>query len=137
MLVVQVITLLGEPYMFKIVLASVAALVLGVSAGSAAEFKGTVKVADKEKNTVTITVDGKDQTFTLGKDASIVNVKTVMGKKNKTSEEVTAIENGLDGLKKDAKVTILTEKQDDKEVATSIKVTDGATDAKKKKKKTT
>lgn len=115
---------------------ALAVLALCGSSAFAAELKGTVKDADKAKNSLTLTVDGKDTTYTLGKDASIVSVKTVTGKKNKTMEEVKTIDDGLAGVKRGAKVTLLTETQDGKDVVTSVKVTaDGAADGKKKKKK--
>jgi Cu/Ag efflux protein CusF len=103
---------------------------------NAAEIKGTVKDSSKAKNSITVTVDSKDTTYTLGKDASVVAVSTMKNKKGKTMEEVKTIDSGLDGVKAGAKVTLLTDTQDGKEVVTSVKVTSagGGDDAKKKKK---
>jgi hypothetical protein len=110
------------------------AILLTTSFG--AEVKGTLKSADKEKATLTLTVDMKETDYKVSKDASFVNVKTVKGKKNKTMDEVTNIEGGLGSLKNGSTVTIFTEKKEDVEVITSVKVTgDTGTPAKDKKKK--
>lgn len=112
----------------------VAGLAFFGATASAAEVKGTVKSADKEKNAITVTVEGKETLFTLGKDAEVVTVKMV-GKKNKQTEEKTAIENGLAGVKEGSQVTLVTDKKDDKEFVTAVKVTGEAETKKKKKKK--
>lgn len=111
---------------------------LGLTVTQADELKGIVKRVDKTASTVTVTVDGKDTTLPVGKDASIVAVSNVVakkGKKNKATEKLTTIENGLEGVKAGANVTLLTDKVDEKDTVTSIKVTDGATPVTPKKKK--
>jgi hypothetical protein len=111
---------------------------LGLAITQADELKGVVKRVDKTAKTVTVTVDGKDTTLPVGKDASIVavsNVAAKKGKKNKATEKLTTIDNGLEGVKAGANVTLLTDKVDEKETVTSIKVTDGAAAAKQQKKK--
>jgi hypothetical protein len=112
--------------------------VLSFSVASAAETQATVKSVDKTANTMVVTVDGKDTTYPVSKDASFVTVSLVPDKKGKKgTEKLTPIDGGLDGIKPGTKVTILTDMVEDKETVTSIKVSDGsdATPAKKKKKK--
>src|SRR5262245_35402519 len=93
-------------------------LVLGVALGD--DFKGRVKSTDAEKNTITVTVNDKDQTFNLAKDAKFVGL---YGKKvNKA--KILDIPGGLSGVRAGANVTVTTEKKDDKEVAISVKVED-------------
>lgn len=121
--------------MIRAAAGAVLAVLLGVAVGGADELKGTVKSVDKDKNTITLTVDGKETTYDVSKDASFVTTSTVPGKKGKTTEKATPIDGGLGGVKAGASVTVLTEKADDKESVTSVKVSDGAAPAAKKKKK--
>jgi opacity protein-like surface antigen len=121
--------------MIRAAAGAVLAVMLGVAVSAADEVKGTVKSVDKDKNTITLTVDGKETTFDVSKDASFVTTSTVPGKKGKTMEKATPIDGGLGGVKAGATVTVLTEKIDDKESVTSVKVSDGTATAKQKKKK--
>jgi hypothetical protein len=94
--------------------------------------KGVVKKIDAGKNTITLTVDGKDKVLDVLADASFTSVSTVPGKKpGQTMEKVENISDGLGGVKEGAKVTVLT---DDKDKVTSLKVDGGNSTAKKKKK---
>lgn len=111
------------------------ATLLGLSVATAAESQATVKSVDKTANTMVVTIDGKDKTFPVSKDASFVTVSQVPGKKGKTMEKLTPIDNGLEGIKPGTKVTILTDMVDEKETVTSVKVGDGGTTPMKKKKK--
>ncbi|MCE9566437.1 MAG: hypothetical protein K8U57_30810 [Planctomycetes bacterium] len=124
--------------MIRLMSGAVLALFVSVAASSAEEVKGTVKSVDATKNTIVVTVAGKDTTLPVSKDASVVTVTIVPGKKNKTTEKLTPIENGLTGVKAGANVTLLTDKVEDKDTVTSVKVSDGkaAVPPKKKKKKT-
>lgn len=92
---------------------------------------------DKEKNTITLTIDGKDTTFPVSKDASFVTVSQVPAKKGKTMEKLTPIENGIEGVKAGSKVTLATDTVDDKPTITSLKVSDGKPAVLPKKKKKT
>jgi len=92
----------------------------------AEEVKGKVKSVDAEKSTITITVDDKDQTLDVSKD---VKVTHLVGKKEKKAESQD-LPGGLGALTAGTAVTMTTEKKDDKDVVTAIKV-DGL--AKKKK----
>jgi hypothetical protein len=102
------------------------ALVLCAGSLSAADYKGKVKSVDTDKSTITISVDGKDMTFTVAKDAKFTGGK-------KIAEQLSA-----EGLKhpvlaktgkKAATVTITSE---DGKVATAIKVGGGKKGGKKK-----
>lgn len=112
--------------------------ILSCAITSAADTQATVKSVDKDKNSITVTVAGKDQTYPVSKDASFVSVSQVAGKKGKTTEKLTPIDGGLEGVKAGANVTLLTEVVDGKDTITSLKVSDGkaAAPGKKKKKKT-
>ncbi|CAN5545744.1 hypothetical protein BH11PLA2_BH11PLA2_25320 [soil metagenome] len=118
--------------MFRTCFAAAVALMLG-SIANAAEIKGKVAKVDAEGNKLTITVDGKDTTYTVAKDASFTTVSTSPAKKPKKPpvEKVETIEKGLAGISAGANVTVLAEK----ETISSVKVTAGSTDAPKKKKK--
>jgi hypothetical protein len=104
----------------KILLCSLAALILFAAAARADNIKCTIKAVGDNK--VTVTIDDKDKTFDLAKDAKIV----AAAKKNKTKD----VPGGLTGLKVGSDATITTEKVDDKVVVTNIQVA-----AAKKKKK--
>ena len=121
--------------MFRTAFATLAALAFGFSAASADEVKGTVKKTNVAGNTITLGVDGKDKMFPVSKDASFVNVESVKGKKGKPMEKVTPIDGGLGGVKEGATVTVLTDKVENKDTITSVKVGAAAGDAAAKKKK--
>src|SRR5262249_21395993 len=104
------------------------ALVLWAGVGLAEEIKGTVKSVDPEKRTITLTVGDKEKTFTVAKDAEIVNV-TKGKKKQPAAKEATP--GGLGGIMSLTDVTLTTAQKDGKEVVTSIQ----AEVQKKKKKK--
>lgn len=108
---------------------------LGCSTAVAAETQTTVKSVDKKANSIVVTTDGKDTKYPVSKDASFVTVSQVPDKKGKTTEKLTPIDGGLEGVKAGAKVTILTEKVDEKDTVTSVKVSDGSVAAPGKKKK--
>lgn len=110
--------------------------------GRGDEVHGVLKRVDPNKQTVVVSVDGKDKPFVVNKDASIVEVRTVPGKNGKSSDKLTTVESGIAGLSVGANVALLTETVDGKVAVTSIKSTpeskSGKTTqpaAKKKKKK--
>lgn len=111
------------------------ALALGLSAASAEELKGTIKKVSKEANRLTLTIDGKDRTLPVSKDASFVTVSSKKGKKGKPKETVTPLDGGFGALKEGSAVTVLTEKAGEKDQITSVKVGTGTTTGKKKVKK--
>jgi hypothetical protein len=98
-------------------LAAVAAALLGAGDLRADEIKGTVKKVDADKGKLTVTVNDKERTFDVPKDAK-VTIQIAAG-------NVTA----KDGLKNDwfkraAKdaytVEVTVEKKKDKEVVTKV-----------------
>jgi hypothetical protein len=113
---------------------------LSISVAEGTEIQGVVRSVNAGKNTIVLNVDGKDKSYPVSADAAFVSVSQVPGKKGKTTEKLTPIDGGLGGVKAGARVTVLTETIDDKDVVTSLKLGDGkaaaATPAKKKKKKT-
>jgi hypothetical protein len=86
---------------------------------------GKVKSIDTDKNTITVTVDDKDQTFTVDKGSKIWQP----GKTKKAPQ--VDVPGGLSGLKPDQPVVLTTEKKDGKDVVTQIKLEVAATKKKK------
>ena len=109
---------------------SLSILGLAFSVAGAEQVKGKIKSVDVDKNTVTITVDDKDQTFEVPKTAKVFSLG--YAKKGKVPKEVP-LDGGIGGLKIDSGVTVTTEKMDGKDVVTSIQL-DGTAKKKKKKK---
>ena len=101
------------------------ATVLCAASLLAEDVKGTVAGVDADKNTITLTVDGKDQTYTVSKDASIVT----------DDAKAKALSGGLASVKKGASVTLSTEKQEEVEVVTVVKVTKETKPPKERKKR--
>jgi Cu/Ag efflux protein CusF len=79
----------------------------------AAEITGKVKKVDLDKNTITVTVNDKDQEFSLTDDSKVLNAK---GKAVKDREK------SLKGLKEGAEVTVTSEKKSGKDVITELKL---------------
>lgn len=110
--------------------ASVVAVLVCCGFAMSEDVKGKVKSVDAEKNTIVVTVGDKDMTYTVAADAKIVTV--AKGKKGKPGVE-TPLADGLKGLKADTEVTLTTEKKDDKETVTGIKLGGGGKGKKDKK----
>jgi hypothetical protein len=94
--------------------AVVALLVLSVGAAFAAdkEAKGTIKSVDATKNTITVTVDGKDTDFMIGTDAKILDATGGDLKDRLKSAD----------LKAGAKVTVTCTTKDGKDVCTKVQL---------------
>lgn len=104
--------------MFRSMLASVA-LAVFVSTGSAVEVKGPVTKVNVEKNQITITVDGKDQTFEVAKDSKF----TAMSSARRGRRLIeTTLGNGLQGINVGDTVSMQVEKKDENSIVTSVKV---------------
>ena len=112
--------------MMKTVAPALLALFLAPSLLQAEEIKGKVKSVDTDKSTVTITVDDKDQTLDVPKEAKIIR----MVGKNEKKAMPEDLPGGLGGLKAGTAITITTEKKEEKDVITQIKL-DGFTKKKK------
>lgn len=106
--------------MFRRVLCAVAVLFAVGGFIAAAEIKGKITKVDAENNKITVTVDDKDQEFTLTKDTKIISAK---GNELKGGLKSRAF--GEKALKKGISATITTEKKDGKDVVTEVKLTGG------------
>jgi hypothetical protein len=92
------------------------AVAICFSVALADEIKGKVKSVDTDKNTITVTVDDKEQTFTITDDTKIV-----AGNQNKEVKDRLK----SDRFKAGTDVVITTEKKDGKDVVTQIKLAGG------------
>jgi len=81
-----------------------------VSCLVADEYIGKVKSVEKDKTKITVTIDGKEVMLQVAKDPLVVNDK---GK---------AFPGGILKILPGSEVKIFTDKKDDKETATTIKV---------------
>ena len=95
----------------------VAAVVTAVacSACSAETYLDKVKAVDAGKRTLTLSVDGKDRTFSVDEKVDVQS-QTRAGKRLR----VTPVKEGLKGVKAGSEVTVTTEKLDGQEVVTKI-----------------
>ncbi len=105
---------------------AVAVVLIAVCAADADTVPGKVKSIDTDKSTITITVDGVDQTYTVEKESKVWQP----GKTKKAPAQDVA--GGLGGLKEGQPVVLTTEKKDAKDVVTQIKLEEAATKKKKK-----
>ena len=105
---------------------ALAIVLCAVCAASADTVPGTVKSIDTDKGTITVTVDGADQTFNVEKDSKVWQP----GKSKKAPAQDVA--GGLGGLKEGQPVVLTTDKKDGKDVVTAIKLEEAATKKKKK-----
>src|SRR5262249_7704585 len=112
--------------MSRRVVAAIAVLFFFTALAVAAEIKGKVSKVDAENNKITLTVDDKDQEFTITKDTKIIGSKggeVKNGLKSKAFSEKA--------LKRGITATITTEKQGDKEVVKELKISGGKKGGKK------
>jgi hypothetical protein len=77
----------------------------------AAEYKGKVKSVDRDKKTLTVTIDDKEKTFNVGED-----VKVIRGEKEVKKKLQSKV------FDKNPTVTLTTEGEGDKEVLKEIKI---------------
>ncbi len=115
--------------MFRRLFAAACVLALAVAFVQGDEVKGKVKKVDSDKNTVTLTVDDKDQTFDTTKDTKVV---ALYGKKLKKAQQQD-VPGGLGAVKEGTAVTLTTEKKDSKDVVIQLKLDELQTGKKKKK----
>jgi hypothetical protein len=93
--------------------------ILAVSSlAHAEEVKGKVKSVDAEKSTITVTVGEQDKTLDVAKDAKITHRVGKNEKKAKSED----LQGGLGALTAGTDITLTTEKKEDKDVVTAIKV---------------
>ena|SRR5215831_17271892 len=86
----------------------------------AGEIKGRIVKVDATNRKITLKVDDKEQEFTLGKETKILGPKGDL--KDGLKHKVFQNENNL---KKGIKATITTEKKDDVDIVTEVKLTGG------------
>jgi len=84
----------------------------------AEEIKAKVKSVDADKSMITVTVGEADRTLEVAKDAKITH-RVGKNEKKAKSEDLPG---GLGALTAGTDVTLTTEKKDDKETVTQIKV---------------
>src|SRR5262245_37596761 len=92
------------------------AFVIAGSGTFGEEIKGKLKDVDIFKKTITVSSAGKDQVLPVADSAKI----TTTGKGKAPGQDVVG---GLLGLKAGGEVAVTTEKKDEKDVVTAIKVT--------------
>lgn len=86
---------------------------------SAAEQKGIVRKVDAATERMTVEVDGKNRSFAVARDASIVNHEP--GDKKKAAK-IRVIEQGLAGVATGSSIEFLTEELGGQVLITSLKV---------------
>lgn len=91
-------------------LGGLAVLIGCVTCLVADEYIGKVKSVEKDKSKITVTIDGKEVVFQVAKDPLVVNDK---GK---------GVQGGILKVLPGSEVKIFTDKKDDKETATTIRV---------------
>jgi hypothetical protein len=106
--------------MRRLALAALFGLVV-CAAGRAEDYTGKIKNLDIKKNQISVMVDDKEMTFPIAKDVSVF-YETKPAKKKPGGLE--PLPGGLSGLKTGNTVTITTEKKDNQEIATLIKLED-------------
>jgi hypothetical protein len=106
--------------MFRRLVAAVCvSLVFGIVA-IAAEMKGRIVKVDAPNHKITVSIDDKQQEFTLSDNARIYGPKGPLkdGLKHKVFQSQKALKNGIPA-------TLTTEKKNDAEVVTEIKLGNG------------
>jgi hypothetical protein len=98
-------------------MAAIALMLVGTAL--AGEIKGTVAKVDDKAFTITVLIDGKEQTFKVNKDAEIYTQGKA--KKNKAGPK-NPVPGGLGSLKENTVITATTIKVQDNEIIAEIKV---------------
>ena len=106
--------------MLRATVTALCVLCAAQSVGRADEYTGKVKDLDEKKNTITITTADKDPTFPLAKDVSVFY--EVKPTKKNPAGGLEHVPGGLAGIKAGYTVTLTTEKKDDKETVSLIKL---------------
>jgi len=113
----------------KIALAGCALMVAAVLV-RADVIQGKFKSADAAKGTVTVTADGKDQTFPVAKEVRVTQPNPA---KNNKKKPVLDVPGGLGALPAGTDITITTYKNEGKDEATVIHAEKPVATKKKKK----
>lgn len=106
------------------VLAALVLVVMGAAVCLAAEVQGTVKKVEKGK--ITVTVDDKETTYPVQKDARIISATQTKNKAGKLKEKSSDLAGGLTAVKVGSKVSLTVEKEivgeAEKETVSQVKV---------------
>ena len=94
---------------------AVTVVALSCSVAVAETYGEKIKAVNPEKRTITIPVEGKDQTFAVDEKVD-VQAQVRAGKRLR----LTPVKDGLKGVKAGREATLTTEKKDGKEVVTKI-----------------
>jgi hypothetical protein len=100
----------GAAAMLRSLTAMCLLLVFGLAL-LAAEYKGKVKSVDRDKNTITITIDDKDKTFNVSDEVKVTRGEKEIKKKLKSKS-----------FDSNPPVTLTTEGEGEKEVVKEIKI---------------
>ena len=103
--------------MYRRVLSAIAVLLAFAAFIVAGEIKGKITKVDPDNNKFTMTVDEKDQEFTVTKDTKFISAK---GNEMKGALKSKAL--GEKRLKEGVPATVVTEKMGDKEVVKEVKL---------------
>ena len=114
--------------MSRRVLSAVAVLLALAGFVVAAEIKGKITKVDADNNKITVSVDDKEQEFTITKETKIISSKGNELKSRLKSKYFSAKE-----LKRGVPVVIKTVKKGDKEVVSEVKLTSGGKKKEKEK----
>jgi hypothetical protein len=110
------------------VTAALAAFIFA-TASFAEDYTGKIKNLDVKKREMTVTSEGKDVSFTIDKDVSVF-YQAKAAKKGQTGG-LEPVPGGLNGLKVGNEVTITTEKKNENEIISLIKLEGAPTNPKK------
>lgn len=110
--------------MLRLLAASVLAVGVCTAVCLAAEVQGTVKKVEKGK--ITVTVDDKDTTYPVQKDARVISATQTKLKNGKFREKSSDLAGGLTAVKVGSKVSLTVEKEivgeAEKETVSQVKV---------------
>jgi hypothetical protein len=103
----------------RFALALLVVLILGASL-TAADIKGRIIKVDASNRKITVTVNDKEQEFTLTKNARILGPKGALkdGLRHKVFQSERALQRGIPA-------TLVTESKDDREQVTEVKLGGG------------
>jgi hypothetical protein len=100
------------------------AVILLAGTASAEDVRGVVTKIDTEKNSITMTVDGKDLTFDVAKNVRVSTWSLMRtGRRGRTTTTVeTILADGLRSVQVGTPITLNVETKDEKKVVSSIQI---------------
>ena len=106
--------------MLRSIVCGIFVLLVGAGGVFVGEAKGKLKSVDADKSTLTVTANDKVTSYDVSKDAKVIKV---MGRGKKATLET--VKDGLKGVTSGSEVILTTEKKDDKDVVTQVKIEGG------------